>query len=78
MGLVGVVGVVAGFIVLFGAFGVPEPSDEFQESAVFGVVNWGLFIAFIGGFVLLIYGAARSARPGSWWDRHRGAVPTVE
>ncbi len=76
MGLVGLLGFVGGFVIMFGAFGVPEPSEEFQESAVFGVVNWALNIAFIGGLILLIYGAARSPRPGSWWDRNRGADPT--
>ncbi len=76
MGLVGLLGFVGGFAIMFGAFGVPEPSEEFQESAVFGVVNWALNIAFIGGLVLLIYGAARSPRPGSWWDGNRGADPS--
>ena len=74
MGVVGVVGVVGGFVVFFGAFGMTEPSAEFQETFAFQLMNVALNIAFIGGLALLIAGAMQTARPESWWDRHRGGI----
>ena len=61
------VGLVGGFVLGFGMFGVPEPSAEFQEPATFQVINAGINVALFGGLILLIFGAVRSARPGSWW-----------
>lgn len=71
MGVVGLPSFIVGFVVGFGAFGVPEPSDEFQETALFGVLNVTLNVLFWGGATLLLLGAFLKPRPGSWWDHKR-------
>lgn len=77
-GVLGVAGFVGGFVVAFGAFGTPEPSTEFQETAAFQVINAGINVALFGGLILLILSAVRSARPGSWWDRHHRPRPPTQ
>lgn len=67
--VVGLVALVGGFSIGFGAFGIPEPSQEFQETPLFGVLNLAVFTSFYGGIALLIYCVTRPARPGSWWSR---------
>ncbi|NNC92457.1 MAG: hypothetical protein HKN80_08170 [Acidimicrobiia bacterium] len=46
-----------------------EPSDSFQETTTFTVVEAGLSIALFTGAIAFIYGAAAEAKPGSWWAR---------
>ena len=71
VGVVGLVAFVGGFWIIFTT---DPPSADFQETAAFEVLNVALNVAFAGGLILMVYGAARSARPESWWDRHRGGV----
>ena len=54
----------------FGMFGISEPSAEFQDTIRFQIANSALSVALFGGLLLLA--SVRHARPGSWWDRHRG------
>ncbi len=75
MGLIGLIGTVAGQVVVFEAFGV-DPSQELMESFLGRVLNISAILAFYGGPVLLVYSAVASARPGSWWNQHRGPRPT--
>ena len=77
IGVLGLIGFVGGFTVLFGSFGMPEPSEEFQDTVAFQISNAAINLAFLGGLLLLIYGAVRSARPGSWWASHRGTACTT-
>lgn len=70
-GVIGLMAIVAGFVVMFGASGIPEPSEEFQQTPAFSMVNVAVIASLIGGLVLPISGAARSAGPESWWDVHR-------
>lgn len=71
MGVAGALVFIVGFVSVFGALGVGEPSPEFRETLVFQVLNVVLNAALYGGFFLMAYGAARSARTDSWWDRRR-------
>lgn len=77
IGVVGLVAFVGGFAVMFGMFGIEEPSEEFQETVVFGIVNAALSVALLGGLVTLVVAAALRARPSSWWARHRSAEPAA-
>jgi uncharacterized membrane protein HdeD (DUF308 family) len=71
MGVVGAVGFVVGFSVAFGSFGISEPSPAFQETFTFQMLNAMVLVALFGGVALLVVGVAKSARPGSWWDRRQ-------
>ena len=73
LGVIGLVGFVGGFAVVFGMFGISEPSAEFQETIGFQITNAALNVALLGGILLLVFASMRRARPGSWWDHHRGA-----
>ncbi|MDH3498712.1 MAG: hypothetical protein OEM97_01190 [Acidimicrobiia bacterium] len=72
IGLVGALAFLAGFAFIFGAFGVAEPSAEFQETFAFRLLNAGLSIALLGGVGLLLFGVMLPARPGSWQAQRRG------
>ncbi len=73
MGVLGLVAVVGWLFVLF-TF-TEDPSEEFQETAVFRILELLLQLALPGGLLLLVLGAALKPRPGSWWDRNRAAKP---
>ena len=74
-GVFGVAAFVVAFITGFGVFGFPEPSDDFQETLGFKLINVVGDVALYGGVALAVYGVARRARPGSWWDRHEPTMP---
>ena len=74
-GVFGVGAFVVAFITAFGVFGFPEPSDDFQETLGFKLINVVGNVALYGGAGLAVYGVARRARPGSWWDRHEATMP---
>ena len=71
VGVVGAVGFVVGFVFAFGSFGIPEPSPAFPETFTFQVLNAIVVLVLYGGIAMLVFGVAKSARPGSWWDRRR-------
>ncbi len=60
-----VVAAAASFVVMF----TTEPSESFQETTTFKLIETGLNVALFGGFGALAYGIAARAKPGSWWDR---------
>lgn len=77
-GVLGVGAFVVAFITFFGLFRFPEPSDEFQQSLRFKLINAAGNVALYGGLALAVYGVARRARPGSWWDRRKPTHPAED
>lgn len=59
MGLIGLIGGVAGQVVVFEAFGV-DPSREFMEALLSRVPNISVISALYGGPILPVCGAAAS------------------
>ena len=72
LGVTGATLFVSAFLILFGFVG-GEPDAAFQETKTFKIVEAVINIALYGGSLLLIIGMAKRPRPGSWWDRNRGA-----
>lgn len=74
-GVLGVGALVVAVITGFGLFGFPEPSDDFQQTLRFKLINLAGNVALYGGLGLAVFGVARRARPSSWWDRHKPTHP---
>lgn len=64
--LIAIGGMAASFVVF-----TTEPSESFQGTLAFKVIEAGLNVALCGGVAALIYGIAAPAKPESWWNRHR-------
>lgn len=64
---------VAGFFVVF----TTEPSQSFQETTMFTVIEAGLNLALYGGLGAFVYGIAGRPRPGSWWERRNSPTSTT-
>jgi hypothetical protein len=71
LALAGAALAVGSAIIVFGAFGVGEPSQEFQNTTLFWIVEKLLNIAVVGGVGLVLFSAIRPARTGSLWQRTR-------
>ncbi len=77
MGLAGAVGFGVGATgVTFVSLDI-HPLDEFEET-VANNIGLAIGIATLGGGLLLLLGAVRDPRPGSWWDRRRTAKTAAE
>ena len=50
-----------------------EPSREFQDTALFWVIEKLLNIGVPVGIGLMLFSALRPARDGSWWDHRYGS-----
>ena len=49
-----------------------EPSPEFQDTALFWVIEKLLNIGMPVGIGLMLFSAIRPAREGSWWNQRYG------
>ena len=75
MGVLGFVALVGGIMVVLTLN--TEPAPEFLEGTLGTSLAILLSLAVPAGLLLLLLGAVRPARPGSWWDRHRSKVPDI-
>lgn len=75
-GLLGAIGSGIGVMwMVFASLDV-RPLDDVEESVANGI-SLASTIATLGGIALLLLGAVRSARPGSWWEVRRAAGPAA-
>ena len=66
-----VVAAAASFFVVF----TVEPSESFQGTTTFKLIEAGLNVASYGGVAAIIYGIAAPAKPGSWWYKRNSPGP---
>ncbi len=52
-----------------------QPSESFQATTSFKLIEAALNVSLYAGLAALIYGVAAPAKPGSWW--HRRNSPSV-
>ena len=66
-----VVAAAASFFVVF----TVEPSESFQGTTTFKLIEVGLNVASYGGVAAIIYGIAAPAKPGSWSYKRNSPGP---